>query len=147
MTWTQLLANNEVQRHRTSKKELDKLRAVIARDLADASLEGVSSDRRFATAYNAALQAAKMAIACAGYRVSGAGHHRISFDVVQMAIGKPAGPYSDYFDRCRRKRNVIDYDDVFVATETEAKEIVAKTKEFILIVEQWIAKNHPSLKA
>jgi hypothetical protein len=40
VTWTQLLANNEVQRHKTSKKELDKLRAVIRRDLADASLGG-----------------------------------------------------------------------------------------------------------
>jgi hypothetical protein len=35
--WTQLLANNEVQQHNTSKKELDKLQAVIRRDLADAS--------------------------------------------------------------------------------------------------------------
>jgi hypothetical protein len=41
---------------------------------------------------------------------------------------------------------VIDYDDAFVATETEAKEIVTKAKEFAHIVEQWIAKNHPSLK-
>jgi hypothetical protein len=142
VTWTQLLANNEVHRHRTSKKELDKLRA----DLADASLDGASADRRFATAYNAALQAAKMAVACAGYRVVGAGHQRISFDVVKLAIGKAAGADSDYFDRCRRKRNVIDYDDAFVATETEAKEILAKAKEFAGVVEQWIAKNHPSLK-
>jgi hypothetical protein len=145
VTWTQLLANNEVQLHKTSKKELDKLRPVIRRDLADASLDGASADRRFATAYNAALEAAKMAIACAGYRVVGAGHHRISFDVVKLAIGKGADPYSDYFDRCRRKRNVIDYDDAFAA-ETEAKEIVTKTKEFVEVVEKWIAKNHPSLK-
>jgi uncharacterized protein (UPF0332 family) len=142
-----LLANSEVQRHRTSKKELDKLRAVIRRDLADASLGGASADRRFATAYNAALQAAKMAIACAGYRVVGAGHHRISFEVVKLATGRVADPYSDYFDRCRRKRNVIDYDDAFVATETEAKEILTKAKEFAAVVERWIAKNHPSLKA
>jgi hypothetical protein len=146
VTWTQLLANNEVQQHKTSKKELDRLRAVISRDLADAALDGVSADRSFATAYNAALQAAKMAIACAGYRVVGAGHHRISFDVVKLAIGKAADPYSDYFDRCRRKRNVIDYDDAFVATETEATEITTKAKEFVAIVEQWIAKSHPSLK-
>ena len=142
-----MLANNEVQRHRTSRKELDKLRAVISRDLADASLKGASADRRFATAYNAALQAAKMAIACAGYRVVGAGHHRISFDVVKLALGRAADPHSDYFDRCRRKRNVIDYDDAFVATETEATEILTKAKEFADVVEQWIAKNHPSLKA
>lgn len=146
MTWTQLLAANEVQRHKTSKKELDKLRAVIRRDLADVSLRGASADRRFATAYNAALQAAKMAIACSGYRVVGAGHHRISFDVVKLAIGKAADPYSDYFDRCRQ-RNVIDYDDAFVATETEATEILTKAKEFTDLVERWIAKNHPSLKA
>jgi uncharacterized protein (UPF0332 family) len=147
VTWTQLLASNEVKRHKTSKKELDSLRAVIIRDLADASLNGVSADRRFATAYNAALQAAKMAIACAGYRAAGAGHHRISFEAVELAIGKAADPYSDYFDRCRRKRNVIDYDDAYVATETEAQEIVKKAKEFVGIVEQWISKMHPTLKA
>ena len=146
MTWTQLLANNEVQRHKTSKKELNKLRAVVRRDLVDASLDGASADRRFATAYNAALQAAKMAIACAGYRVVGTGHQRISFDVVKLAIGKAADPYNDYFDRCRRKRNVIDYDDAFVATETEATEILTKAKEFTGIVEQWIARTHSSLK-
>ena len=69
MTWTNLLANKEAQKHKTSKKELDNMRALIARDLADASLAGLSADRRFATAYNAALQAANMAIACAGYRI------------------------------------------------------------------------------
>jgi hypothetical protein len=71
-----------------SKKELDKLRAVIRGDLADASLDAALADRRFATAYNAALQAAKMAIACAGYRVVGAGYHRISFDVVKLGLAK-----------------------------------------------------------
>jgi len=147
VTWTQLLASNEVKRHRTSKKELDSIRAVIVRDLSDASLRGLSADRRFATAYNAALQAARMAIACAGYRIAGAGHHRISFEAIRLAMGKAADPYSDYFDRCRRKRNVIDYDDAYVATETEALEIVAKTKEFVDAVEQWIAKNHAALRA
>lgn len=147
MTWTQLLANNEVQQHKTSKKELDKIRVAIRRDLTDASLAGLSEDRRFATAYNAALQAAKMAIACAGYRVTaGAGHHRIFFEAVKAAMGKVAGPYSDYFDRCRRKRNVIDYDDANVATETEAQEIMAKAKKFVEMVEQWIVKYHPTLK-
>jgi hypothetical protein len=55
VTWTSLLANKEAQKHKTSKKELDNMRALIARDLADASLVGLSADRKFATAYNAAL--------------------------------------------------------------------------------------------
>jgi len=64
VTWRNLLANKEAQKHKTSKKELDNMRALIARDLADAGIAGLSADRRFATAFNAALQAANMAIAC-----------------------------------------------------------------------------------
>ncbi len=41
---------------------------------------------------------------------------------------------------------MIDYDHAFVASETEAKEILAKAKEFADVVEQWIAKNHPRLR-
>jgi hypothetical protein len=148
VSWRQLLANGEVTRHKTSRKELDSIRAVIFRDLADASIKGLSADRRFATAYNAALQAAKMAIACTGYRVSArAGHHKISFESLHLALGKTAEPYGDYFDRCRRKRNLIDYDDAYVATETEAQEIVTKANELFCMVEEWIAKTDSSLKA
>jgi hypothetical protein len=60
------------------------------------ALDGASADRLFAFAYNAAaLEAAKTAIACASYRVAGAGHHRVSFDVVKLANGKAADPFSD----------------------------------------------------
>ena len=147
MTWTSLLANKEAQKHKTSKKELDNMRALIARDLADAAIAGLSSDRKFATAYNAALQAANMAIACAGYRiVSKVGHHRVSFESVKLVLGKPADKYADYFETCRRKRNTIDYTFSNVATETEAKEILAQASQFYGEVEDWLAKNHPSLK-
>jgi uncharacterized protein (UPF0332 family) len=110
-------------------------------------VSGVSADRRFATAYNAALQSAKMALACAGYRVTtGARHHKISFESVPLAIGSAANSFADYFDRCRRKRNTIDYDYAFVATETEAQEILLKTHEFVEIVERWIAAKHQAFK-
>ena len=147
MTWTKLLANKDAKKHTTSKKELDNMRALIARDLADASLAGLSADRRFATAYNAALQAANMAIACAGYRImSKVGHHRVSLESTKLALGKLAHKYSDYFETCRRKRNTIDYTFSNVATETEAKEIMVQAAEFYNQVEDWITKNHPTLK-
>ena len=47
----------EAQKRKTSKKELDNMRALIARDLADASIAGLSADRRFTPAYNAASNA------------------------------------------------------------------------------------------
>ena len=94
MTWTKLLASHDVQRHRTTKKELDDICALIARDLADASVAGVSADRRFATAYNAAFLATHIVIACAGYRVTAkTGHHKVSFDAIRLALGAGAGKY------------------------------------------------------
>lgn len=66
------------------------MRALIVRDLTDAEIAGLSADRRFATAYNAALQAANMAIACAGYRITAkTGHHKISLESAILAIGNP----------------------------------------------------------
>jgi uncharacterized protein (UPF0332 family) len=147
VTWTKLLASKDVQKHKTSKKELDGMRALIARDLADAAIAGLSADRRFATAYNAALQAVSMAIACAGYRVtSKMGHHKISLASARLVLGPVAYQYADYFETCRRKRNVIDYSHSQVATETEAREILEKAGQFRQLVEAWIAKNHPALK-
>ena len=88
MTWKQLLAKGEVKPHQTSTQELHNIRTLIARDLADAAVTALSADRRFATAYNAALQAGKMAVACSGYRVSArAGHHTVTFEAAHLAIG------------------------------------------------------------
>ncbi len=61
-------------------------------------------------------------------------------------LGKSADKYADYFDICRRKRNMIDYTFSNVATETEANEIFVLASQFYRDVEDWIAGNHPSLK-
>ncbi len=123
------------------------MRALVARDLADSKVVGLSADRRFATAYNAALQAANMAIACAGYRVTAkTGHHKVALDSVKLAAGSTADQYADYFDRCRRKRNVIDYSRSDVATESEANEIWRQAAEFYDFVEAWMDTNFPNLR-
>jgi len=93
------------------------------------------------------LQVGKIAIACSGYRVTArAGHHAITFEAAHLAIGPEAALLTDYFDACRRKRNVIDYDNSSVATETEAAELLRQAGEFHALVERWVAANRPALK-
>lgn len=148
MSWKRLLAKGEIKAHQTGKQELDNIRSLIARDLADAALPGLSADRCFATAYNAALQASKICIACSGYRVTArAGHHAITFEGAHLAVGTKISALTDYFDVCRRKQNVIDYDNSSVATETEAQELLRKAKQFYLLVEKWVTVNHVTWKA
>ena len=144
MTWTSLLANKEAQKHKTSKKELDNMRALIARDLADASLAGLSADRRFATAYNAALQAANMAIACAGYRiVSKVGHHRVSLESTKLVLGKAAHKYADYFETCRRKRILSTTLSPMLRPTQKQKRFSSKQNSFALKSKSGLQKTTP----
>jgi uncharacterized protein (UPF0332 family) len=137
-----LLQAQRVKRHRTSQQEIDDLRDLVERDLQDAAVTAISPDRRFATAYNAALQVAKMVIACAGYRVVGPGHHFTTFEALEIAMGSSVSSLVAYFDMCRRKRNQVDYDCAHAATETEAEELTTKAEEFRDLAEEWIRKHH-----
>ncbi len=145
MSWQQLSAANRVRSHATSWQELTDLRAVIARDLQDAAVAGLSADRRFATAYNAVLQLTKMVVACSGYRVVGQGHHQTTFEALELAMGPSIAASAVYFDTCRRKRNLVEYDLANVATETETEELLRQARQFAQVVEGWIARNHPAL--
>jgi hypothetical protein len=71
-----------------------------------------------------------MAIAYAGYRVVGQGHHLTTFEAVELAMGRSVVRLSTYFETCRRKRNMLDYDMANVATDTEVDELLEKAEEF-----------------
>ena len=58
MNLRQLLNQGRLKHHRTSKQEIGNLLKLIKRDIEDAKVKGLSSDRKFATAYNAVLQSA-----------------------------------------------------------------------------------------
>lgn len=123
------------------------MRAVVQRDIEDAAIPELSPDRRFATAYNAALQSAKMVILCEGYRVVGAGHHATTFEAASIAMDPAVAAILQFFDACRRKRNTLDYDMVGMATETEANALLADVEKFPILVEDWITLNHPAYSA
>lgn len=140
-----LLESDRIRPHQTSEREVTDLRAIVHRDLADASLEALSDDRRFATAYNAALQTAKMVIACSGYRVSGSSHHATTFEAIEIAMGSKAGPFVALFETCRRKRNQVDYDMSGIATRAEVEHLINQTGAFLQFSEDWIRRNYPAL--
>jgi hypothetical protein len=143
--WKSLVEVRKAVPHETSAGELGDLRSIIERDLEDASLEILSDDRRFATAYNAALQLSKMVVVCSGYRIIGQGHHQTTFEALEFVEGFNATKYSLYFDSCRRKRNAVDYDLTGVASRTEVDELMSVCVSFQKEVEEWILAYYPDL--
>ena len=53
--------------------------------------------------------------------------------------------YSDYFDGCRSKRNITDYDRAGEITEGEAKELFTEASAFLKAVKTWLEHQHPDL--
>jgi hypothetical protein len=147
MSWRKLLDEQRVERHNATKREIDDLRAAVECNLTDAGITGLSADNRFGIAYEAALLLAKMAVACAGYRVKGPGAHKTMFDAVELAMGARVSSEALYFDRCRRKRNNLSYDAAGIVPQTEAEELLKEAARFRTSVETWISKHYPQFKA
>ena len=139
MSWEKWLADGRLARHRTSLDELAGLRSAIARNLSDAALNGLSADNRFGLAYEAALLAAKMAVAAAGYRVKSVpGAHRVTFEAMARAMGPSVQPQADYLELARRKRNDLSYDSAGIVTAKEADEILREAARLNDAVERWL---------
>jgi hypothetical protein len=144
MSWKKLLASKRVTVLPSTKAELDNLRSLVARSLNDVASPGLSTDMQFVLAYDAARTLALMIARAAGYRPSKAGGHYNTFLALDAA--DPAfAALSAYFDGCRIKRNVSEYDMAGGVTETEADELLNAVEQFAIDAEAWIQTHHPQL--
>ncbi|MGH2620406.1 MAG: hypothetical protein ACRDHG_07520 [Anaerolineales bacterium] len=118
---------------------------LVDRDLDDAAVEALSTDRRFLIAYDAALNLATIALYCAGYETHGKGHHWATFQAVPEIMGEQFKDQSSYFESCRTKRNVSTYDRGSQISEAEAAELLDEGRRFNAQLEKWLRENFPTL--
>jgi hypothetical protein len=145
MTLKELSAEGRLRKHTTSPREIVDLLRVVDRDVADARIQQLSADRRFATAYNAALQLATIVLHAAGYQATGAGHHWVTLHVLPEIMGPRAATRTHYLDGCRTKRNITDYDRVGEISTAEVSGILQEVRAFRADVLAWLSARHPSL--
>lgn len=140
-----LLKQGKLKPHKTSKKEINNLITMIERDIKDSKVKGLSNDRKFATAYNAVLQAATILLYCNGYKTKGAGHHFTTFQCIKYILGKEYNDLAEYFDACRVKRNTTDYFYAGGVSEKEVKELINEAHLFFKKVKAWVKDKYPKL--
>ena len=143
MSLGDLYKQDRLKKHKSSAKEIKELLQVVDRDLKDAEVKGLSADRRFATVYNAALELATITLYCKGYRPTGLGHHYTVFQAMKESMGADYADLADYFDACRVKRNVIDYDRAGGISEGEAEKLLKEVSQFREIILNWLQSYYP----
>ena len=142
MSLKQLLNQGRLIKHKTSKKEITNLIEIARRDIKDAQLKDLSLDRRFACAYNAILQLATILLYCKGYRPKGIGYHATVFEAMKEILGRNYYELADYFDSCRAKRNITDYDYAGGISEKETEELIKEAESFLKTIIRWIKMNY-----
>ena len=145
MRLKKLFDEGRLRKHKTSAREIAELLAIVDRDLKDADQRVLSVDRRFATAYNAALQLATIVLHAAGYRTTGHAHHWATFHILPEVMGSKSLDLADYLDACRTKRNVADYDRAGEVSEVEMAEILDKVRKFRADLIEWLRSRYPDL--
>jgi hypothetical protein len=136
--------NGWLQSHKSSPNEVRDLLAVVERDLADSAAEGLSADWQMNIAYNAALQAATVALAAAGYRASRDQHHYRIIHSLRETLGTDASTVNT-FDTFRKKRNAAGYDRAGLVSDADAKAMRSLALRLKANVVQWLKKHHPEL--
>lgn len=105
---------------------------------------GLSADARFVIAYDAARTLSLMVVRAAGYRPRSAGAHYHTFAALEAADAAFMA-ISVYFDGCRIKRNVSEYEVAGGVTDTDADGLLQAVKKFAIDAEAWIKARHPPL--
>ncbi len=146
MSLKRLSSEGKLEKKPANQDEITKLLLMVERDLKDSVVKAISADRRFATAYNAALQLSTIIIRLNGYRTKGAGHHYSTFLVLKELLGEDFEEITDYFDACRAKRNITDYVSVNVVSESDVEELIDEINKFKKTVIIKAKEKFPELK-
>jgi hypothetical protein len=131
--------------HRTSRREIEDLLRLAERDVRDAAVEGLSTDRRFMIAYESDVALATIPLYAEGFRTQGAGHHQTIFLALPLIMGGASAELAEYFDTCRSKRNVGAYDHTGGTSEAEVEDLLAEVGTFREQVLAWLEVKHPVL--
>ena len=144
MSLKQWADNGWLKPHRTSRKEIGSLLRIVERDLNDAQGD-ISADWRFGIVYNAALKLCRILLSAEGYRPSHELQHYLTLAALPEILGKAKKADAEYLDNCRKKRNIVEYDEVGGASESDADELIGFVKGFKNQVIAWLTENHPEL--
>ena len=142
MSLKQWADNGWLKTHRTSRKEIASLFRIVERELNDAQ-GGFSSDWRFGIVYNAALKLCRILLSAEGYRPSHELQHYRTLAALPEILGEAKKADAEYLNDCRKKRNIVEYDEVGGASESDADELIEFVKDLRDEVIGWLKKNHP----
>src|SRR5438046_9387631 len=105
MSLEQWAKNGWLRSHKTSRREIANLLAIVDRDLKDAEKGDISADWQFGIAYNAALKLCTILLHASGYRPEKSLVHYRTLQALPLMLGYHRQAAANSLDACRNKWN------------------------------------------
>jgi hypothetical protein len=145
MSLSEWRKNGWLKVHDADPAEIHRLFEVIERDLRVGNSAHTDPDWRFVAAYNAALQAANIALFASGFEAAkGGGAHYYAIESLKLTI-EDDGAAVDELQAFKSKRGGIVYEMTGIATETEIKDLCRLATDLRNRVASWLKQKHPEL--
>jgi hypothetical protein len=137
--------NSWLKKESTSPQEIADQLGLVSRCMKDASVEGISADLRFYTAFNAILALANTALRASGYRTTTQpGHHTRTIETLEYTVQSDDRTIRKIM-AFSKKRNVASYDSAGSISDEELKQILSTAESLQETVETWLTATHPEL--
>ncbi len=125
--------------------EVAGLWTVVERNLDEARGPLQYADTRFWLAYQAVLAAATIVLRAHGARVRRERQHERTFTALRQLAIPGLSDGARYYDDCRRKRNIAEYDVAGRVSDTEATESLCEAERLAGDVHDWLRREHADL--
>ena len=128
-----------------SRDAVQRLRSAAKRHIADAQVDGVSAETRFAAAYTAIRMLADLALNANGYRTltSRPGHHQTAIQTLTLTVALTPRTVQ-VLDALRKQRHLTEYSGDLIP-ESAVTECVAQAKALQGWIAQWLKTRKPEL--
>ncbi len=141
MTIDDLIKEGKLHRFEAKPEEIDKCLEIARRDLSLAEkIFEDDLDWCFSITYNAILQACRAYMFSLGCRPAAIEAHKTTLEFMELTIEEPYKEMITYFDRVRKKRHKILYDEAGLVTRKEAEELLRMAQDFVAEIEKRLTK-------
>ena len=129
----------------TDAGEISDLLGIVGRRLDELSGSLKYPDSIFTLAYDAVRCAATAVLRAHGVRARHGRHHEMTFEALYRLAIPEVSDRARYYDACRRKRSMLEYDSAGDVSDAEAQDLVREAARFAAAVRGWLGSAHPEL--
>jgi hypothetical protein len=128
-----------------AKETIKRLLDAAARHIADARVDAISADTRFASAYTAIRMLADVGLHAHGYRTltSKPGHHQTAIQTLPTTLGIDSQTLIR-LDKLRKQRNLTEYTGDLIPDSAVA-ECLSQAESLYSATRKWLTTNKSHL--